>query len=649
MRPKFRSTRLFMFGLTVFFSTTEAFSNDRLANLTFDRLKHFSPQADTKLLESLIDNKDYLIEAGIDNSLRLSHFLAQIAIETGGLKRLDENLNYRASVLKRVFSKKRLPRAEADRLAALPKGQREIAIANYVYGQILGNEGRQTNDGWDYRGSGYIQLTGRYNFRKRGEDINIPLEQNPDLARMPKQGLRVAAAYWKSIKVNPLADNDNIRQIRKAVNGPAAHGLPVAEVWLRKAKKEFAGFVAAETNVTPYVFGRDDQESAKSVLTELGLFTSTGTESDTEETKLRNAFSAYQKSRGLRETGVFDEPTLYKMSERSEWTNDIATGVNIENESADESTTQFEQGLYYDLRTGLTVQLASTEIGKVDQNIKSTGTKRRGSVLRLSDDEVDVLSEMSAAYAPYESVDVSRPSDRGFIPHSIILPDTRRVVSDTTKYPSSAVVQISFQPDDGSEATKGCSGALIGENFVLTAGHCVHGGGNVSKWHKNFHVFPGRNGPLKPFGSCSVSRLYSLVGWVSAPSPALGRLYDIGGMKLDCNVGKQAGWFGLKVVSLKSEQVFTVISGYPCDKAPNGGQWVSKDKVRDSIEQKLFYQNDTYGCMSGAPVTTEDQKDEIIAVHTNGLHDVVEPWNSNNAGTKLTDKLVSTMYLWQRN
>lgn len=80
-----------------------------------------------------------------------------------------ENMNYSAARILQVWPS----RPEAVQFAGKPK-----ALANSVYGGRLGNR-PGTDDGWDYRGGGVDQLTGRDNYAKIGiadnpEDILKP-------------------------------------------------------------------------------------------------------------------------------------------------------------------------------------------------------------------------------------------------------------------------------------------------------------------------------------------------------------------------------------------------------------------------------------------------------------------------------------------
>lgn len=169
-----------LLGATVFGART--LEANPAVELKFEAIKRFSPRAKDELVNALVEYKQYLENAQINSPLRLTHFLAQIATETGGIRRIDENMNYSGALLLHVFGSKRISPAMAQKLSGKPQ-----AIANYVYGDRLGNRGRDTNDGWDYRGSGFIQLTGRLNFRNRGREVGLPLEERPELARRPSR------------------------------------------------------------------------------------------------------------------------------------------------------------------------------------------------------------------------------------------------------------------------------------------------------------------------------------------------------------------------------------------------------------------------------------------------------------------------------
>jgi predicted chitinase len=81
----------------------------------------------------------------------------------------------------------------------------------------LGNT--QPGDGKRYKGRGFIQLTGRANYRTYGQALGLPLEQNPDLALDPEVGARVLALYFKNRNIPAKADAGDWEGVRRAVNG----------------------------------------------------------------------------------------------------------------------------------------------------------------------------------------------------------------------------------------------------------------------------------------------------------------------------------------------------------------------------------------------------------------------------------------------
>jgi predicted chitinase len=81
----------------------------------------------------------------------------------------------------------------------------------------LGNT--QPGDGARYHGRGYIQLTGRANYRSYGQKLGLPLEQNPDLALQPEVAARILARYMKDRGIDKLAARGDWQGVRRAVNG----------------------------------------------------------------------------------------------------------------------------------------------------------------------------------------------------------------------------------------------------------------------------------------------------------------------------------------------------------------------------------------------------------------------------------------------
>ncbi len=109
---------------------------------------------------------------------------------------------------------------------------------NLVYGgkwgeKNLGN--KKEGDGWRYRGSGFIQTTGRTNFRAAGH------EDDPDTLRDPGPGFKAALVYWTDHKINAAADSGDVvavKAVRKLIN-PRLEGLEIAEQFFKKAKTIF--------------------------------------------------------------------------------------------------------------------------------------------------------------------------------------------------------------------------------------------------------------------------------------------------------------------------------------------------------------------------------------------------------------------------
>lgn len=144
---------------------------------------------------------------------RRAAFLAQVAAETGGLKRLAEGFNYTAERLLAVFPKK-FTKEEAKTFAKQPE-----KIANRVYAGRFGNGNEASGDGWRYRGRGMLQITFRANYKAAGKALGIDLEAHPEKVEEAEVAARTAGWFWRSKGLNELADKRDIKAITRRVKG----------------------------------------------------------------------------------------------------------------------------------------------------------------------------------------------------------------------------------------------------------------------------------------------------------------------------------------------------------------------------------------------------------------------------------------------
>jgi putative chitinase len=203
-------------------------------SLPLSKLRQLAPNGRDDYLAHLAgDGATELQKAGLlDSPLRLCHFLAQIAHETGGFTIRVESLNYKtAKRLMHVWPKRFPTEASARPFLGKP-----TQLGDKVYGGRMGN--KDPGDGFKYRGRGYLQTTGRSAYKTFGTLISEDLEAEPDKVADPAISLRCAVAEWAGSKINAAADDDDIRKVTKLVNG-GLNGLAERKQWLSKAKAIF--------------------------------------------------------------------------------------------------------------------------------------------------------------------------------------------------------------------------------------------------------------------------------------------------------------------------------------------------------------------------------------------------------------------------
>ena len=157
---------------------------------------------------------DTFAQFGIVTPRQQAAFIGQCGHECGNFKILEENLNYRAETLMKLWPK-RFPTLEiANQYARNPK-----KTANKVYADRMGNRDEASGDGYRFRGRGCIQLTGHSNYYHAGQALGVDFVKEPDLVATPKYAALTAGWFWSTHGCNEVAEAQNWTALTKKING----------------------------------------------------------------------------------------------------------------------------------------------------------------------------------------------------------------------------------------------------------------------------------------------------------------------------------------------------------------------------------------------------------------------------------------------
>ena len=141
-------------------------------------------------------------------------FIGQCSHESGNFRLLQENLNYKAATLMKLWPK-RFPTLEvANQYAGNAR-----AIANKVYADRMGNRDEASGDGYRFRGRGALQCTGHSTYFHAGKALGVDFVMQPDLVATPKYAALTAGWFWETHKLNPPSDALDYTKVTKIING----------------------------------------------------------------------------------------------------------------------------------------------------------------------------------------------------------------------------------------------------------------------------------------------------------------------------------------------------------------------------------------------------------------------------------------------
>ena len=266
---------------------------------------------------------EVLPKYGINTPRRVAHFISQCAHESNNFRSLEENLNYSADALVRVF-----PRYfGAGKRDAAAYARNPEKIANYVYmdqfrtakmGNV--NEG----DGWRFRGRGLKQLTGRDNYTRFGKSVGMTAEQAAEYVATEKGAIESACWFWDTNKLNTIADTDDVVLMTKRINGgnigledrqqrynralPLLEGRTPTPAAAPAAARPAAAAPAGGIDMNAVLRVGSRGETVRAVQAKLGLTADGAFGPGTER-----AVKAWQAANGLTADGVVGPKTLARL------------------------------------------------------------------------------------------------------------------------------------------------------------------------------------------------------------------------------------------------------------------------------------------------------------------------------------------------
>lgn len=249
------------------------------------------------------------------------------------------------------------------------------------------------------------------------------------------------------------------------------------------------------------------------------------------------------------------------------------------------------------------------------------------------------LSAANAVSIPKEELDLPA-LDGGMSTESVIGPDGRTQILNTTTYPNRAIAWLVITFPNNAMGT--CSGWFIGPRSVATAGHCVYSSIDGG-WAKAIKIYPGRNGATAPYGVTNKHRLFSVTGWTVSANHE----YDYGVIQTKDALGNLVGFFGTSWQSSNTFAGSYTIRGYPGDKT-SGTMWSMAGGIPVAQIRKLYYSMDTFGGQSGSPVYKVQNSVCCYGVGVHAYGAMLIGGVPYNSATRITQEVFNNFVTWKK-
>ena len=184
--------------------------------VTLELLHAMCPSTKSSTLEQYVGplNEVATYYSMTEKPERLAAFLAQVAHESGSFTAVKENLNYSADGLRKIFGKYFTTAELAAEYARQPE-----KIANRVYANRMNNGNEESGDGYRFCGRGLIQITGRLNYTKFAQALDMSIEDTVAYMETPAGACASAGWFWDNNSLNHYCDSDDFVGLTKRING----------------------------------------------------------------------------------------------------------------------------------------------------------------------------------------------------------------------------------------------------------------------------------------------------------------------------------------------------------------------------------------------------------------------------------------------
>jgi putative chitinase len=202
--------------------------------VTRDQLAKFAPHVSSSAIPLLTDSINAaLSKYKIDQATRrIRYFISQASFETQGFTLWSENLNYTTAerlcaVWPSRFTMNQLVCTAKGPFYACDYVNNPQALANLTYANRNGNGDVASGDGWNFRGRGGFNLTGRGNYADYDSDLygDGHIVSAPDLVAQPKDAMLSAGWFWNKNGLNSQADADAFTETTHRINGAVGQAL----------------------------------------------------------------------------------------------------------------------------------------------------------------------------------------------------------------------------------------------------------------------------------------------------------------------------------------------------------------------------------------------------------------------------------------